>query len=236
MASFSASFRRCLVLTFQKELSDLENKAYSKSLDLLADHARKVQDVVRSLVLMIDDYASSRGSIEDHHEAISRQEEEADEIKIELIDTLTKSAPGLLYREDFLRLMFNVEKIAEIAQSISRLILKLSKSNIKVDPAIAEGLISLANESLSVYEKLRSCIMALAMNPMYALKLVSDVHSAENKVDLMQQDLDLRIILNVKDQGLMLIYRDFVANLEHMVDTMRDASDDVRVLALHRVL
>ncbi|MEJ5293187.1 MAG: DUF47 family protein [Candidatus Methanosuratincola sp.] len=223
-------------MTYQKELSDLENKAYRKSLDLLADHARKVQDVVRSLVLMIDDYASSRGNIEEYYETVSRQEEEADEIKMELIDTLTKSAPGLLYREDFLRLMFNVEKIAEFAQTISRLILNLSKNNIRVDPAIAEGLISLANESLSAYEKLRNCILALAMNPIYALKLVGDVHSAENKVDLMQQDLDLRIIMNVKDQGFMLICRDLVANLEHMVDTMRDASDDVRVLALHRVL
>ncbi len=135
-----------------------------------------------------------------------------------------------------MRLMFNVEKIAEFAQSISRLILKLSKGNIGVDPSIAEGLVSLASESLSAYEKLRSCILALAMNPMYALKLVSEVHSAENKVDLMQQDLDLRIILNVKDHGFLLICRDLVANLEHMVDTMRDASDDVRVLALHRVL
>lgn len=223
-------------LTYQKELSDLENKAYRKSLDLLTDHARKVQDVVRSLVLMIDDFASSRGNMAEYYDEVSKLEEEADEIKIELIDTLTKSAPGLLYREDFLRLMFNVEKIAEIAQTISRLILKLSKSNLGVDPTIAEGLVSLASETLSAYEKLRSCIMALAMNPMYALKLVGDVHSAENKVDLMQQDLDLRIIMDVKDQGYVLICRDLVANLELMVDTMRDASDDVRVLALHRVL
>jgi len=223
-------------LTYQKELSDLENKAYRKSLDLLTDHARKVQEVVRSLVLMIDDYISSRGNMEDYYNEVSKLEEEADEIKIELIDTLTKSAPGLLYREDFLRLMFNVEKIAEIAQTISRLILKLSKSNLGVDPAIAEGLVALASESLSAYERLRDCIMALAMNPMYALKQVGDVHSAENKVDLMQQDLDLRIIMDVKDQGCVLICRDLVANLELMVDTMRDASDDVRVLALHRVL
>ncbi|MEN3035322.1 MAG: DUF47 family protein [Candidatus Methanosuratincola sp.] len=223
-------------MTFQKELSDLENKAYRKSLDLLADHARIVQEVVRSLVLMIDDYASSRGNMEEYYDTVSRLEEEADEIKIELIDTLTKFAPGLLYREDFLRLIFNVEKIAEIAQTISRLILKLSKRNLGVDSTIADGLTSLASESLSAYEKLRGCVMALAMNPMYALKQVGDVHSAENKIDLMQQDLDLRIIMDVKDQGCVLICRDLVANLEHMVDTMRDASDDVRVLALHRVL
>ncbi len=223
-------------LTYQKELSDLENKAYRKSLDLLTDHARKVQEVVRSLTLMIEDYASSKGNMENYYMEVSELEEKADDLKIELIDTLTKSAPGILYREDFLRLMFNVEKIAEIAQTVSRLILKLSKSGLKVDPRIADDLISLAGESLSAYEKLRNCIMALAMNPMYALKLVGDVHSAESKVDLMQQDLDLRIIMEVKDQGCVLICRDLVANLELMVDTMRDASDDVRVLALHRVL
>ncbi|MBC7120248.1 MAG: DUF47 family protein [Candidatus Methanosuratus sp.] len=224
-------------MTFQREeLSDLENKVYRKSLDLLTDHARKVQDIMRSLVLMIDNFFSSTGSMDEHYEMVSKLEEEADEIKIELIDTLTKSAPGLLYREDFLRLMFNVEKIAETAQTVSRFIMKLSKNDMRMDPAIAEGLISLAGESLSAYEKLRSCIMALAMNPMYALKLVGEVHSAENKVDLMQQDLDLRIIINVKDHGLVLVYRDLVANLELMVDTMRDASDDVRILAMHRVL
>lgn len=224
-------------MTFQREeLSGLDNKAYRKSLDLLADHARKVQDEVRALIIMIDDFISSNNGMEKHYKSISRMEEEADEIKIELIDTLTKSAPGLLYREDFLRLMFNVERIAEIAQTISRLVLKLSINNLRIDPGIADGIAKLAAECLSTYEKLRDCILALTMNPMQALKLVGEVHSAENKVDLMQQDLDLQIIMDVHDQGRVLVYRDLVSNLELMVDTMRDASDDVRVLALHRVL
>ncbi|MDI9644035.1 MAG: DUF47 family protein [Candidatus Verstraetearchaeota archaeon] len=223
-------------MTFQREeLSDLENRAYRRSLDLLADHARKVQDAIRELVFMVEEFVNGK-DIQRHYERITKLEEEADEIKIELIDMLTKSAPGFLYREDFLRLIFKVEKIIEVAHTISRFVLKLSANKIKFEPCFGKALAELAAESLSAYEKLRDCIMALAMNPMNALKLVGEVHTAESNFDLSQQDLDLRIITEVQDPSLVLMCRDLISNLEYMVDAMEDASDDVRVLALHRVL
>jgi predicted phosphate transport protein (TIGR00153 family) len=214
----------------------MENKMYRKSLDLLSDHVRKVQDAVRTLVSSFDDFLS--GNIEPlkaEYISITTLEEEADVLKLELIDQLTKVAPGLLYREDFLRLVVKIDEVAEIAQSISRLLVRLAENKWIPNSSVGEGLKTLGIEVLMACERLRDVVMALSTNPRHAIQLVGEVHMLEARVDRIYQDLDFKVLMEIKQYERLLIYRDLLGLLEHMVDTMEEASDDARVLALHRV-
>ena len=219
-----------------EEISEIENGVYRRSIDLLSEHVRKVQDSVRMLVNAFDNFLPSKtADLKSDYQKISVLEEDADEIKRELIEQLTKAAPTFLYREDFLRLVAKVDEVAELAQSISRQIVRLAKNKWVPKASVSDGLKSMSAEALTTFERLRDAIMALSMNPRRAIQLVGKVHEAESKVDNMYHDLDFKALIEVKKIERLLVYRDLLGLLEHMTDLMEDASDDLRVLALHRV-
>jgi len=223
-------------LPTEDSIADIENNVYRRSLDLLADHVRKVQDSVRVLVHATDTFiACNETDLYSDSQKISVLEGEADAIKRELIEQLTKAAPSLLYREDFLRLVVRVDEIAESCQSISRLMTRLSKVKWIPDGSVAGGLKVMAEEVLMAYEALRDAILSLPMNPRRSIQLVGRVHDAEAKVDEIYHDLDFKFLTEVKQIERLLVFRDLLGLLEHMTDLMEDASDDLRVLALHRV-
>lgn len=223
-------------LPTEEDISDLENNVYRRSLDLLSDHVRKVQDSVRVLANATDTFLECKDSeLCNAFQKISVLEGEADAIKGELIEQLTKAAPSLLYREDFLRLVVRVDEIAESCQSISRLMTRLSKLKWIPEGSIAKELKVMAEAILMTYEALRDSILALPMNPRRSIQLVGRVHDAEAKVDEIYHDLDFTLLTEVKQIERLLVFRDLIGLLEHMTDLMEDASDDLRVLALHRV-
>lgn len=223
-------------LPSEEEISEIENTAYRKSLDLLTDHVRKVQDSVRVLANAFDPFlARDISELKSDCEKISVLENEADKVKREILDQLTKAAPGLLYREDLLRLVFKVDEIAESAVSISRLMLRLANADWIPQHGLAEGLRSMSTEVLITFEFLRDAIMALVMNPTRVVDLVGRVHEGEAKVDNIYHDIDFKALTEVKQMERLLIYRDLLALMEHATDIIKVASDDLRVLALHRV-
>ncbi|MGQ9759908.1 MAG: DUF47 domain-containing protein [Candidatus Methanomethylicaceae archaeon] len=219
-----------------EELSAIRNETYRKSLDLLTEHARKVEDSVRLMVEAFSKFSSSKhAELKSLYQKISVIEEEADKIKRELIEQLTKSAPAFLYREDFIRLVVRVDEVAELAQSVSRQLSRISDNNWVPTPLVGELLEALSGEVLSTYECLRDAIMVLPMNPKRTIELVINVHQAESKVDNSYYDIDFKLLMEVKRVDQLLIYRDLLRLLESMADLIEDASDDLRVLALHRV-
>lgn len=223
-------------LPSEEAISEIENSVYRKSLDLLTDHTRRVQDSVRVLINAFDPFlAGDVPELKSDCEKISVLENEADKIKREVLEQLTKAAPGLLYREDLLRLVFKVDEVAESAVSISRLMLRLATAGWIPEHGLAEGLRVMSTEVLVTFESLRDAIMALVMNPPRVVELVMRVHDGESKVDNIYHDLDFKALTEVRQVERLLIYRDLLALIEHATDTIKDASDDLRVLALHRV-
>jgi len=223
-------------LPSEEEITEIENNVYRRSLDLMSDHVRKVQDSVRVLVNAFDNFLTCQvPELESDYQKIAVLEDDADKIKRELIEQLTKAAPSLLYREDFLRLVVMVDEIAESSQSISRLMLRLAKNKWIPNSSLADGLRVMSVEVLATFEALRDAILTLPMNPRRAIESVPKVHAQEAKVDEIYHDLDFNALVEVKQIERLLIYRDLLGLLEHMADNIEDASDDLRVLALHRV-
>lgn len=220
----------------QEDMAALGNEVYRKSLDLITEHARKVQDSVRLMVESFSKFNASRiTELRSLYEKVSAVEEEADKIKRELIEQLTKSAPAFLYREDFIRLTIRVDEVAEMAQSISRQLSRIANNGWVPSPSVGELFEGLSSQVLTEYERLRDAIMVLPMNPKRTIELVVSVHQAESKVDNSYYDADFKLLMEVKKIEHLLVYRDLLRLLEDMADLIEDASDDLRVLALHRV-
>lgn len=213
-----------------------ENIAYRKSLELLLEHTRKVQNAVRELMLATTSFVSGKADkVKEHYQKVSAIEEEADSIKLELLDQLTRSAPSFLYREDFLRLVTTVDEIAELAQSAIRLMSKILEKKWLPKPEVGAKLTQLSEALYASYEKLRNAIFAIASDPRRALRLVVDVHISESEIDELYGDADISLLENCTSLPVILTTRDLIHLFETIADLIEDASDDARVLALHRV-
>jgi len=214
-----------------------ENMAYRKAIDVLQDHARKVQAAIREMVLAIEALASGDAKkLDEKVQVIAQVEKEADSLKYTLLDLLTKAAPSFLYREDFVRLILSVDELVEIAQSIVRLASRTAAKGWYPSKAIGEKMKNVAYEVFHVYEKLKDAVQALALNPRRALELVGEVHAAEGMVDELYRDLEMTILEEATSVGQVLSIKEICSLMEHLADRAEDSSDDIRILALHRVV
>jgi predicted phosphate transport protein (TIGR00153 family) len=220
-----------------EDLNSIINEVYRRSIDLIIEHVRKTRDALDLAINAVSNFSSSSyNELKDIYEKISQIEEEADNIKRELIEQLTKSAPAFLYREDFFRFTVRIDEIIEYIQSFTRRLLKISESKIEPIPSVKDLLESILTNISSEYDHLKEAVMTLPRNPKKVLDLVVTVHEIESKVDLLYHSADFKLLMEIEDLRKLLLYRDLLHLLEEISDLIEDASDDLRVLALHRIV
>lgn len=171
--------------------------------------------------------------LRENYNKICVVEEEADGIKKELIEQLTRSAPAFLYREDFFRFVTASDELVELAQSFTRQLVRISES--RFSPLLLDSFEPILTKILEEYDRLREAIMVLPHNPKRVLDLVSIVHNIESKIDEMYHDVEFKLFIEIEDVRKLMLYRDLLNLLENLSDLIEDASDDLRVLALHRI-
>ncbi|MCC6013309.1 MAG: DUF47 family protein [Candidatus Verstraetearchaeota archaeon] len=223
------------MFSIAEELSSIVNEVYRRSIDLIVEHSRKTRDTLDLLITAISKFSSSSyNELKTIYERILQIEEEADNIKRELIEQLTKSAPAFLYREDFLRFAIKVDEIIEYMLSFTRRLLKILENKLEpISKDIFEPILTgISNE----YDYLKEAIMMLPRNPKKVLDLVVKVHDAESKVDLLYHDADFKLLMEMKNIKELLLYRDLIHLLEDISDSIEEASDNLRILALHRII
>lgn len=182
----------------------------------------------------VDNFSNSRSDeLKGNYNKICIIEEEADGIKKELIEQLTRSAPAFLYREDFFRFVVVSDELIELAQSFIRQLVGISESKFaNISLSIFEPILT---KILEEYDRLREATMVLPYNPKRVLDLVTTVHNIESKIDEIYHDIEFKLFIEVEDMRKLMLYRDLLNLLENLSDYIEDASDDLRILALHRI-
>ncbi|MCS7098484.1 MAG: DUF47 family protein [Candidatus Methanomethyliaceae archaeon] len=221
-------------MSISDEITAIGNEVYRKAIDLIIEHSRKVREALQLMVNATHLFSSSKNiELKENYNRISTIEEEADVIKRELIEQLTRSAPAFLYREDFFRFVTESDELIEIAQSFTRQLVRISDS--KFATLSLDHFEPILTEILEEYDRLREAVMMLPFNPKRVLDLVIAVHNIESKIDGLYHDIEFKLFVEVEDIRKLMLYRDLLNLLEDLSDMIEDASDDLRVLALHRI-
>ncbi|MCX8170264.1 MAG: DUF47 family protein [Candidatus Methanomethyliaceae archaeon] len=221
-------------MSISDEIAAIGNEVYRKAIDLIIEHSRKVREALQLMVNATSLFSSSKNiELKESYNRISAIEEEADVIKRELIEQLTRSAPAFLYREDFFRFVIGSDELIEIAQSFTRQLVRISDS--KFAPLSLDPFEPILTEILEEYDRLREAVMMLPLNPKRVLDLVIAVHNIESRIDGLYHDVEFKLFVEVEDIRKLMLYRDLLNLLEDLSDMIEDVSDDLRVLALHRI-
>lgn len=203
--------------------------------DLVLEHVRRVCEAVREMVLTIESYTSmNSGGVLLHLAKTKQMEGEADDYRRSIYEYLAKASIAILNREDWIRMSMDLDKVADLAYSVAY------RASVACDkgwfpPAeVVASLNELAETTLQLCEKLKEAFFIYSFNVERSLAICRDIEKAEEEVDKLHRDLNMRI-LEVTTLPLTLLLRDICERMEEMSDTIVDAVQDLRLIALYRV-
>jgi uncharacterized protein Yka (UPF0111/DUF47 family) len=202
-------------------------------LTICNDHARKVVDITRQLAQMLDALAAGKvKEAKSNYDQMLVMMEETDKLKTTLLTEVASVGSLLINREDFLRLIFKVSEISDMAEAVAFRLDGIMAKKLKVDNKQMKAIASLTGLVLEEMVRLRDTMMSLNLNPDKAMQLSKSVEAVERKIDLEHRNLDLEIVASKSSIQSVLLLRDIVQRLEAMADTGLDVVDLVRVIAV----
>jgi uncharacterized protein Yka (UPF0111/DUF47 family) len=205
-----------------------------RMLNICQDHARSVVDVVRELTLMIDSIADDKPKkAKEHYENMVKLLESGAKLKNNLLEEVASVGSLLISREGFLRLIFEVERIADYAEAVGYRLESMMEGKWKIDHKFIRSISELMSMVLDEITKVRETMISLGFNPDRAIEASKAVEDAENKIDLKHRSIDMEVLSSKLPIQAILILRDVLDRLEDIADTGVNVIDMIRVLAIY---
>lgn len=194
---------------------------------------RSVLDIVRKTTLMLEMISkeSDVRKLEEAYQEILKIDEAARTSRIVIEKEVTDIGAILTNREDFIRLVNCIDKIADISEGVAFRIVGLVKSKMKIDKDIVAELVKLADLVLQSVTKLREALLAVTLNSETFFQKVKETEEAERKVDELYRNIDLTLLMSDMRVGQLLLIREIVSMFEDIADKAEEAVEDLRVLS-----
>jgi uncharacterized protein Yka (UPF0111/DUF47 family) len=207
------------------------NKIKEEIISMLIEHSRIIYSVISDAGVFYnrwaEDYDKHKSSLEKKKSKMQLYEEDADNIKIQLIQNFSESGAGM---GDFVALILQMDNVINYPLEFVDMLPK-----IKIDPKSNKEIIQryekLINILIEMADVLKSTIKSLRDKPDVVFKNTTIIHEIENEVDRIyrqfleylyaNEDLNIRILLRLRDSIVLL---------EQLADRIHDIADRIRVL------
>jgi predicted phosphate transport protein (TIGR00153 family) len=175
-----------------------------------------------------------RKEIEKTSAGVFASERKADVIAREMMKKLSVGELRPKFREDLLRILFNLETIGRFAEECA-----FETSIVDVgclDERSTKLLKNMANNSYETVKELSKAIRELTYNLDLVVDYGNNVSEMEDKGDKLRRELITRISRNAEKidtttANFLSIHR-LIEALEEVADTAEDTADQIRVLAI----
>ena len=202
-------------------------------LEVCQGQARTIVDIVRELVLMVDSVAERKPkATKTHYEAMLKLIVDNDKLRTTLLEEVASVGSLLASREDFLRLMFRMTKIADYAEALAFRLMGATERNWKLDKNYIQGLSEVLSLVLSEVTRMKETLHSLGFDPDKAVELARSVEELERKIDVDSRNLDFEILSGKLPLPEVFLLRDMVERAERIADLGVEVVDIIRVIAL----
>lgn len=205
-----------------------------RMLNICQDHARAVVDIVRELTLMIDSIAEEKPKkVKEHYENMLKLVESGNKLKANLLEEVASVGSLLISREGFLRLIFELERIADYAEAVGYRLESMMEGKWKIERKFMKSISELMSMVLDEITKVRETMISLGFNPDRAIEASKAVEDAENRINVKHRGIDLEVLSSKMPVQAILLLRDVLDRLENIADTGVNVIDMIRVLAIY---
>jgi len=165
-------------------------------------------------------------------ERLFQVEEEIDGLRRTVFEELTKGTLPPREREDTMRLVGNLDVLADYVKDSARDVLVLM--DVDVPEELWKAFHEMSSHIVSTAAVLRESLKNLSENPSMARTMSEKVEDEENKVD--QKHLEIKsLLLKYGDKvnpAALLILKDLLDSMEEAADSCADTGDYIRVLTV----
>ncbi len=211
---------------------ETEERVKRKALSVCQDHLRKVMDVSRRIPQIVDCFIKGEKTSTRHLFAeIKELQEGVDMARRQVSQELAEIGAILINREDFLQFTYLTSEIADFCEGISFRLVQILEKGWEVPKDMKKGLVELAEAVFETISKLRETVITLNYGSAKTLEKAREVDVAENRVDDLYRELEIRLLDSGLELPVLLLMRDIIRLLEDSADKAEDASDAARILA-----
>ncbi len=210
-----------------------EEEYRSRLLNLAQDQIRHVLEVLRKTLQMLELLQKDNDirHFEELYASVLKADEAARESK-KMVETEVSNIGAILTnREDFLRLINSVDRIADIGEGVAFRILGLARAKLRINKEILAGITEMGNRVLNTVNRLREAILAVTLNSETFAQKVKETEEAERYVDEAYRTVDFAILQSEMRIPQMLLSREIVAMLEDIADKAEETVETLRVLS-----
>jgi predicted phosphate transport protein (TIGR00153 family) len=211
---------------------ETEERVKRRALNVCQDHLRKVVEISRMVPQITESFTKGDKNVARQLLVqIRKSEEEVDSARRMVSRELAAIGAILINREDFLRFTNLTSEIADFCEGIAFRLVEILEKNWQVPKEIKDGLMKLSEGVFETVSKLRETTMTLSYGSTKTLEKAREVEVAEQAVDDLYRDLEIKIISSHIEIPVLLLLRDVIQLLEDAADKAEDASDAARVLS-----
>lgn len=212
---------------------ETEPRIKRRALSLCQEHLRKIIEVVRKTVQMIDAFAAGdNSSLAKLCEEVHKLSEDVAVSKRSVAQELTEVGSILINREDFLRFVFVTSDISELCKGVSFRVLAMVEHNWDIPDDIRRGIAELSGAMLNALMRLRDMTFALNYGSPQVAEKAKEVEQIEKEVDNLYRRLEIIVLERNMGMPQTLLARDIIRFLEDITDKIEEASNNARILAL----
>jgi len=206
-------------------------KVKEEIITILIEHSRIIYDVTSDMgvtfSLYSEDFESNKKNIEKKKSKMQLSEEEADELKIRLIQNFSEAEAFNL--GDYVNLVLRMDNIINYPLEFVDML-----TNIKIEGKIAKEIKKkyhkLINQVMEMVDILKTAIKNLRDKPDMVFENTTTIHQLESEIDRTYRQFLEYLYSNVEDIRTLLRIRDSIVLLEQMADRVHDIADAMRVL------
>jgi predicted phosphate transport protein (TIGR00153 family) len=211
---------------------ETEERVKQRALTICHDHLRKVVEITRKVPQLVDSFVKGdKATVKQLYAEIRKAEEEVDIARRMVAQELAEIGAILISREDFLRFTNLASEIADFCEGIAFRLLEIMERGWKVPADIKKSLAKLTDSMFETVSKLRETVMTLNYGAEKVSEKSREVEVAENVVDDIYRELEVKILNSNLDIPALLLLRDVLQLIEDAADKAEDASDAARILA-----
>jgi uncharacterized protein Yka (UPF0111/DUF47 family) len=209
-----------------------EDRTMRNLLMLCQDNARLIVEAFRKILAITDSLVKKEGIASRNIEDIQSIMKESTDIKATLIKELHEIGGVLVNREDFFRLISSFSDIMDHINSVGQRLSEMENRGWTIPNGVAEQLTEVADLAFDSLLKLREAMMSLGFNSEKSIGFTREIDEIERKVDTVHVKVEMDIIDSDAGIATIITLKDTVNQIEELVDTVRDASDLIRIIAL----
>ena len=199
---------------------------------LCQDEVRLLVEGFRKILAISENLINDKPASPSNSEELKKIHEETGDIKNTLIKELNDIGGVILNREDFYRLISTFGDIMDHINAIGIRVLEMHKREWKIPPSATTGMREISDIAFDSLIKLREAIMSLGFNSEKSIEFTHEIDEIEKLLDSSYVQVEMDVITSGIEFPVILVLKDIILQIESMVDTVRDASDLIRIIAM----